>query len=256
MMGLESRPCWLPSRTSTATQDPLIDQPSSPSVVVNGKTLPLNPSSSESSSSHPSESTKHVTFSNAEQSSDTVSQPPAVESSPNNSDKPKYIPLVPPHSRSAARPTLYVKTSSGSQSSITFASSVASLLGSIGQHPPSPTEDAVPGTRRRRRSSGILGATNDIFPLGLRSRADSSGLQSQASVESLPTQNNKHPKSEPYFLRQYTAPMNPRDHTILEAIYTEMLSSRFINISPLSILQNYLEYHFSGEFSIGPSSSN
>lgn len=42
-------------------------------------------------------------------------------------------------------------------------------------------------------------------------------------------------------------PNNPRDHTILEMIYTEMLSSRFINMSPLSLLGNLLSLHFKGE---------
>ncbi|PFH46520.1 hypothetical protein AMATHDRAFT_69619 [Amanita thiersii Skay4041] len=39
-------------------------------------------------------------------------------------------------------------------------------------------------------------------------------------------------------------PHNPRDHTILERIYTEMLSARFINMSPLSLLANHLGLHF------------
>ncbi|KAK2465367.1 hypothetical protein APHAL10511_002721 [Amanita phalloides] len=39
-------------------------------------------------------------------------------------------------------------------------------------------------------------------------------------------------------------PINPRDHTILEMIYTEMLSSRFINQSPLSLLTNSLSLYF------------
>ena len=42
-------------------------------------------------------------------------------------------------------------------------------------------------------------------------------------------------------------PINPRDHTILEMIYTEMLSSRFINMSPLSLLGNLLSLHFKGQ---------
>ncbi|KAF8627448.1 hypothetical protein AX17_006262 [Amanita inopinata Kibby_2008] len=38
-------------------------------------------------------------------------------------------------------------------------------------------------------------------------------------------------------------PVNPRDHTMLEMIYTEMLASRFINTSPLSLLANLLSLH-------------
>ncbi|EPQ54467.1 hypothetical protein GLOTRDRAFT_121617 [Gloeophyllum trabeum ATCC 11539] len=40
------------------------------------------------------------------------------------------------------------------------------------------------------------------------------------------------------------APVNPRDHSLLEKIYTEMHSSRFINLAPLSLLGNYLSSYF------------
>ncbi|KAF8631703.1 hypothetical protein AX15_002251 [Amanita polypyramis BW_CC] len=39
-------------------------------------------------------------------------------------------------------------------------------------------------------------------------------------------------------------PINPRDHTLLEAIYVRMLESRFINMSPLSLLGNSLGLYF------------
>lgn len=39
-------------------------------------------------------------------------------------------------------------------------------------------------------------------------------------------------------------PPNPRNHTLLETIYKEMQASRFINLSPLSILPNALGLHF------------
>lgn len=37
---------------------------------------------------------------------------------------------------------------------------------------------------------------------------------------------------------------DPRDHSILEGIYTAMHESRFINVTPISIIQNYLVLHF------------
>lgn len=37
---------------------------------------------------------------------------------------------------------------------------------------------------------------------------------------------------------------DPRDHSILEAIYTSMHESKFINVTPISIIQNYLVLHF------------
>lgn len=236
-----------PSRASAISQDPPTSQPSSPTVVAGGDSslpdpFPLGlPSQSEPA--------KHVAFTDIEHPPNGVSQSTSLTVEPTSSgfDKPKYTPLIPPHSRSTARPTLFVKTPNH-QNGTTFAGSVASLLNSLGPRPPSPVEDGSPTARRRRRSSGVVGANTDVYPPGLRSRADSSGIQSQASIDSVPTRNSRQSKSEPYFLRQYKAPVNPRDHAILEAIYTEMLSSRFINMTPLSILQNYLEYHFSGVF--------
>jgi hypothetical protein len=42
-------------------------------------------------------------------------------------------------------------------------------------------------------------------------------------------------------------PLNPRDHSLLEYIYTEMHASRFINLSPLSLLANSLPVYFKSE---------
>ncbi|SRR6266478_3464011 len=44
------------------------------------------------------------------------------------------------------------------------------------------------------------------------------------------------------------APLNPRDHSLLEYIYTEMHASRFINLSPLSLLANSFPVYFKREF--------
>jgi hypothetical protein len=60
------------------------------------------------------------------------------------------------------------------------------------------------------------------------------------------------PKTVPFLLRSIghtttAVPPNPRDHTILEAIWHGMLELRFVNVSPLSLLTTYLEYHFKGK---------
>ena len=49
-------------------------------------------------------------------------------------------------------------------------------------------------------------------------------------------------------LRPPGAPLNPRDHSLLEYIYTEMHAARFINLSPLSLLTNSLPVYFESEF--------
>jgi len=45
-------------------------------------------------------------------------------------------------------------------------------------------------------------------------------------------------------LLESARPINPRDHTLLEAIWNGMLASRFVNSAPLSVLHSLLEYHF------------
>ncbi|KAH8989659.1 hypothetical protein EDB86DRAFT_3080919 [Lactarius hatsudake] len=44
--------------------------------------------------------------------------------------------------------------------------------------------------------------------------------------------------------QESTAPLNPRDHSLLEYIYTEMHAARFINLSPLSQLAHSLPLYF------------
>lgn len=48
------------------------------------------------------------------------------------------------------------------------------------------------------------------------------------------------------------APLNPRDHSLLEYIYAEMHASRFINLSPLSLLANSLPLYFKRELVRSP----
>ena len=51
-------------------------------------------------------------------------------------------------------------------------------------------------------------------------------------------------------LRPPGAPLNPRDHSLLEYIYTEMHAARFINLSPLSLLASSLPVYFKSEFGL------
>ena len=39
-------------------------------------------------------------------------------------------------------------------------------------------------------------------------------------------------------------PPNPRQHKLLEVIYTEMHAARFVNLAPLSLLENYIRMYF------------
>ncbi|RDX50325.1 hypothetical protein OH76DRAFT_1482460 [Lentinus brumalis] len=54
-----------------------------------------------------------------------------------------------------------------------------------------------------------------------------------------------HAPPTPMLLRNLDRPpMNPHDHSLLETIYAEMHSARFINLEPVSILANMLPLHF------------
>ncbi|KAF5360373.1 hypothetical protein D9756_004915 [Leucocoprinus leucothites] len=208
---------------------------------------PFLPTPSPSEASIPvSEPTRPVAFVDATNHETDAPLPPLTVTPASNNSPVVPVPFVMPHSRSAARPTLSIKTSANPHGSATFALSAVSLIPPVGHNTSAPE---YTGSAPRRRSSNVAGLTKDSHHLGTRSRSNSShGTQSQTSAEGIPAQNGKVPaKREPYLLRQYKAPRNPRDHTILETIYAEMLASRFINATPLSIIQNYLEYHFTGK---------
>lgn len=66
---------------------------------------------------------------------------------------------------------------------------------------------------------------------------------SQANESSFPPMNGIPPPL-------IEVPQDPRDHIILEVIYTEMHAERFINLSPLSLLANALGSWFESEWPI------
>lgn len=262
-------------QSSFTSNDSTLIQPTSPSVAIDTLDTntpvsahstdpdmsPATPTTNQTSAlatppSEPSiliaDSMKHVTFTDGGSGHDKHDkEPPSPPQSAigtlNTLDLPVHVPPTTPHSRSTAKPTLYVKTPLAHGNS-KFANSAVSLLNALGHHTPT-SGGEYPGAVPRQRLSGMVASSNEDESHGMRNRRDSShGVQSQTSAEGKSMQNDRRKrKPESYLLKQYKAPINPRDHTILEAIYTEMLSSRFINVAPLSILQNYLEYHFTGK---------
>ncbi|KAF8799001.1 hypothetical protein BYT27DRAFT_7264526 [Phlegmacium glaucopus] len=90
-------------------------------------------------------------------------------------------------------------------------------------------------TSRTRSSSVQTSSTN----------GSKAGVSSLSSAASLGSETKPSTTATPFLLRMLTqTPTNPRDHSLLETIWTEMLSSRWINLSPLSLLTTYLEWHF------------
>lgn len=154
-----------------------------------------------------------------------------------------------PRSQFVPRSDLSTKTPFSSHSTTTPRRSVISLIHLPGHSTP------ISEHTRSAPKSRTSNVTKDSNPQGLLSRTRTSSsheTRSQASAEGHLAQNGKLiTERESYLLRQYKAPLNPRDHTILETIYAKMLASRFINTNPLSIIQNYLEYHFFGEYPLG-----
>lgn len=145
--------------------------------------------------------------------------------------------LFTPHSRSAARPALSVKTQRQPTSSDPYAELAATHPSLFGQNV------AVLG------GIGYLASQDPLMELLKQQKRERAS--SQTTKSGTPSTPNKS-KVSPFLLRSITnkAPTNPRDHTILEAIWNGMLESRFVNLVPLSILHTNLEYHFKGQASI------
>ncbi|KAJ6559101.1 hypothetical protein DFH09DRAFT_519405 [Mycena vulgaris] len=70
-------------------------------------------------------------------------------------------------------------------------------------------------------------------------------LSLQSAIPSQPGTGTVKPTTAPFLLRTLPKPPpNPRDHSLLEGIYNEMNATRFINLSPLSLLANLVGLHF------------
>lgn len=149
--------------------------------------------------------------------------------------------LVPPKSSPAMRNSmqpLHLKTQShghfhlhlNSRAS-KFPSSTVSLLSALSSPEPE-------GRSRARRSSTAVPVVSHTQRTG--------GFNLDDLPPSPHSPKVKAPFN-PFLLRTLPKPPpNPRDHALLERIYTEMQASRFINLTPLSLLANSLGLYFKG----------
>lgn len=152
--------------------------------------------------------------------------------------------------RPASRPPLELKSTSHSNLSYKSKpeSSAVSLQTSAAVSVPPPDEPIekvhVRTTVARRRGYSLTAATPVPAPV----IAPRSQNRSQVVINAMPsTPPPPPPKSTSLLVRTVSAsPINPRDHSLLEWIYTQMLESRFINTSPLALLANSLGLHFKG----------
>lgn len=86
--------------------------------------------------------------------------------------------------------------------------------------------------------------TEPLLPLLSRSPTDYTETTTLAVLTDEPTSVRTSDQISRDSMHQ--APVNPRDHSVLEYIYNEMHSARFINLEPLSLLGNTLSLYFKG----------
>ncbi|KAJ7600716.1 hypothetical protein C8J56DRAFT_15829 [Mycena floridula] len=107
-------------------------------------------------------------------------------------------------------------------------------------HATNPSHHHAPGfqSSTRPKSQGKFSGSADWLMASLAPHPESprnSTFSPQSAVN----------KTAPFLLRSIPRPpSNPRDHSLLELIYNETCESRFINLSPLSLLTNLLGLHF------------
>ncbi|KAF5382754.1 hypothetical protein D9615_002895 [Tricholomella constricta] len=162
----------------------------------------------------------------------TISEEPSVDDESTTNDA-----VLP----STSRPLLHVKTPYKSRSlasqpiGTTFAGSAVSLImSSVGSVAPSDSLYEIRDPQMRIRPRG--------YSLTESQPAPDSDLQLPGSPVAGATQ--KAPSVRPELMTVPKPPANPRDHSLLQAIYTRLLESRFINISPLALLTNSMGLYF------------
>lgn len=133
--------------------------------------------------------------------------------------------LVAPHSRSMSRPPLS-QQAHASAMGLMYASA-GSLVGSMGYLA---YQDPVAETMKRQRKLDAVVKKNRA--------AAAAGAQGTRRTRPSPVLSSLMTKG----------PVDPRDHTLLQAVWEGMLDGRFVNGSPISLLTTYLEYHFVSEF--------
>ncbi|KAF8073742.1 hypothetical protein FPV67DRAFT_763246 [Lyophyllum atratum] len=147
-------------------------------------------------------------------------------------------------SPSTTRPQLHVMTPSKPRTLVAqpigsmFAGSAVSLImSSVGSIPPpdSLLETSVnPKARTRSRGYSLTASLSMHDSDSQWLQSNSPGSVGSPSIPPVPLLLRTTPKP----------PANPRDHSLLEAIYIRLLESRFINISPLALLTNSIGLHF------------
>lgn len=149
---------------------------------------------------------------------------PGLSPSVSSSSSQPHDGLVTPHSRSTNRPSLPPK-SKDPYADFMYGSSSISLLGSMGYLA---YHDPLTEAMKKHRKQEAAARKNNAPMQGSQKTKPSAFLTTLMAK----------------------GPVNPRDHTILGAIWEGMLEGRFVNAAPVSLLPTYLEYHFTSRFFI------
>ena len=251
---------WNPTssgqRNGFLTCDDAFEEVSPKTPTTSSTMLPRTPSRSNSPAHSPrsakKENGKEVMVNEEQISYDTFPSP----SIPTLSFPITAIPITPPPTNATFMP---FPTMSKEPTSTPLHRSTSRPLLSV-QTEASNSESGVMSTNAGFGSSSLslfsaLGNVNEA----LMNRARSSSVQTSNTAESKPgasslslADSELKSKTKPSSVL-FQMQINPRDHTLLEAIWYEMLSSRWVNVYPLSVLNTYLEWHFKGTVFFPPS---
>ncbi|KAJ6508674.1 hypothetical protein C8R45DRAFT_1069337 [Mycena sanguinolenta] len=145
-------------------------------------------------------------------------------------------PAHPPHHRHSYQPRI------SSASHTAPATSTTSLLAALGPAVVPIVPPTSWATKPRGYSTSTIGSPTNPNPPVPNHHPSVLSLKSAHSGDGMPP---KPTFGTPFLLRTLPkAPLNPRDHSVLEGIYNEMNATRFINLSPLSLLANLVGLHF------------
>ena len=112
------------------------------------------------------------------------------------------------------------------------------------------SESGLTGTNPAGFGSSLSSAIGTVNKALSRIRSSSTDAKPGASLNPVAAWSECEPKPmtkpSPLLLKKLTETPNPRNHALLETIWNGMLTSRWINPSPLRVLKTYLEYHFKG----------
>lgn len=132
--------------------------------------------------------------------------------------------------------------------------SISTMLESPGPETPVERERRVAPSPAMRPSISTGSATESTVLSSYRASSSLARSSRESSPHtSQPTSPTKSfhapfhtpaPPVSPLVRTAPLAPPNPHDHSVLEAIYTEMHADRFINLAPLSLLTNTLSLWF------------